>query len=54
MRNLWTFGCSYTYGDGTLEHDLYRQKFKVNENDLPWSPTSGSVTPEPTGERAPA
>jgi hypothetical protein len=29
-------------------------RIDVNENDLPWSPTSGSVTPEPTGERAPA
>jgi hypothetical protein len=29
-------------------------RIDVTENDLPWSPTSGSVTPEPTGERAPA
>lgn len=37
MRNLWTFGCSFTYGDGTLEHDLYRQKYRVSESELPWT-----------------
>ena len=29
MIKLWTFGCSFTYGDGTLEHDLYRQKYRM-------------------------
>lgn len=36
MSNLWTFGCSFTRGDGSLEQDLYTTKFKVTENDLPW------------------
>jgi hypothetical protein len=37
MNKLWTFGCSFTYGDGTLEHDLYYQKYKSGENDLSWN-----------------
>lgn len=37
MNNLWTFGCSFTYGDGTLPHDLYQQKYTINEDDLPWN-----------------
>lgn len=36
MNNLWTFGCSFTRGDGTLEQDLYTNKFKLDENDLSW------------------
>lgn len=36
MNNLWTFGCSFTRGDGSLEQDLYSKKFKVNRDDLPW------------------
>jgi hypothetical protein len=37
MKKLWTFGCSFTYGDGTLEHDEYRRKFKINNDNLPWT-----------------
>jgi hypothetical protein len=37
MKKIWTFGCSFTYGDGTLEHDLYRQKYRVSESELPWT-----------------
>jgi hypothetical protein len=37
MKNLWTFGCSFTYGDGTLERDLYKQKYKRTERDLAWT-----------------
>jgi len=37
MKKLWTFGCSFTYGDGTLEHDLYRQKYRVSDNELSWT-----------------
>jgi hypothetical protein len=37
MKKLWTFGCSFTYGDGTLEHDEYRRKFKINDDNLPWT-----------------
>jgi hypothetical protein len=37
MKNLWTFGCSFTHGDGTLVDDLYRQKYKISEDDLPWT-----------------
>jgi len=36
MKKLWTFGCSFTYGDGTLEHDEYRHKFKIDDDNLPW------------------
>jgi hypothetical protein len=36
MNNLWTFGCSFTRGDGALEQDLYTTKFKLDENDLSW------------------
>ena len=35
--NLWTFGCSFTKGDGTLEQDLYNNQFKIREDDLPWT-----------------
>jgi len=35
--NLWTFGCSFTKGDGTLEHDLYHKQNKTKEDDLPWT-----------------
>lgn len=35
--SLWTFGCSFTRGDGSLEQDLYGNRFKVEENDLPWT-----------------
>ena len=35
--NLWTFGCSFTKGDGTLEQDLYNSQFKIREDDLPWT-----------------
>ncbi len=37
MNNLWTFGCSFTHGDGTLEHDLYNQKYKLKSDDLSWN-----------------
>lgn len=36
MNRLWTFGCSFTRGDGSLEQDSYASKFKLNEDDLSW------------------
>ena len=36
MNTLWTFGCSFTRGDGSLEQDNYTSKFKLDEDDLPW------------------
>jgi hypothetical protein len=36
MRKIWTFGCSFTHGDGTFEHDLYRQRYRISESELPW------------------
>jgi hypothetical protein len=37
MRKLWTFGCSFTHGDGTHVRDRYYQKFRKNDDDLPWN-----------------
>ena len=31
MNNLFVFGCSYTYGNGTLPHEIYPKKYKKTE-----------------------
>jgi hypothetical protein len=37
MNKIWTFGCSFTYGDGTLDHDLYYQRYRLKDDDLSWN-----------------
>lgn len=37
MKKLWTFGCSFTYGDGTFEYDSYAQRYRLSEIELPWT-----------------
>ena len=36
MNNLFTFGCSFTYGSGCLPGDPYVLKYKKSEDDLIW------------------
>jgi hypothetical protein len=36
MNKLFVFGCSYTYGNGCLEHEVYPKKYKKTEDDLIW------------------
>lgn len=37
MRKLWTFGCSFTHGDGCFEYDEYYKKYKKTDDDLTWN-----------------
>ena len=36
MNNLFVYGCSYTYGNGALPHEVYPKKYKKSEDDLIW------------------
>jgi hypothetical protein len=36
MNNLFVYGCSYTYGNGSLPHEVYPKKYKKSEDDLIW------------------
>jgi hypothetical protein len=36
MNNLFVFGCSFTYGNGCLSHEVYPKSYRKNENDLIW------------------
>ena len=36
MNTLWTFGDSFTAGNGCLDNEEYPIKYKKNENDLIW------------------
>jgi len=37
MNKLFTFGCSFTAGNGCLIDEQYRNKYKKNEEDLTWT-----------------
>lgn len=36
MNNLFTYGCSFTLGNGCLPYDPYYKKYKKSEDDLIW------------------
>lgn len=36
MNKLFTFGCSFTHGNGCLITDAYRKAYRKNEDDLIW------------------
>jgi hypothetical protein len=36
MKQLWTFGDSFTAGNGCLDGELFTIKYKKSENDLNW------------------
>lgn len=36
MNNLFTYGCSFTYGNGCLPYEIYPQNYKKSEDDLIW------------------
>jgi hypothetical protein len=36
MNNLFVYGCSYTYGNGSLPHEVYPKNYKKSEDDLIW------------------
>lgn len=36
MGNLFTYGCSFTHGNGCLPHEVYPAKYKKSEDDLIW------------------
>lgn len=36
MNNLWTFGDSFTAGNGCLDRESYTKEYKKSENDLIW------------------
>ena len=36
MNNLFTFGCSFTHGNGCLPDEVYHKSYYKNENDLIW------------------
>lgn len=36
MKNLFTFGCSFTGGNGCLSHEDYAKKYKLGDDHLIW------------------
>ena len=36
MNKLFTFGCSFTYGNGCLTNEVYPKSYYKNEDDLIW------------------
>lgn len=36
MSNLFTYGCSFTHGNGCLSFDSYHKQYKKSEDDLIW------------------
>lgn len=36
MNNLFTYGCSFTYGNGCLPNEKYPLKYKKSDTDLIW------------------
>lgn len=37
MNKLFTYGCSYTYGNGCLPNDIYCKKYKKKSTDCIWN-----------------
>jgi hypothetical protein len=37
MNKLFTYGCSYTYGNGCLPSDVYHKKYKKKPTDCIWN-----------------
>ena len=37
MQRLWTFGDSFTYGNGCLVNEIYPSQYKKSDNDKVWT-----------------